>query len=213
MKILVIDDTQKHLDSAVKTLEGHDVTLCTSYDEALELLEPKKETPYWDAVLCDLLMPAGRDAQGSDKYVGQEMPVGWSLALVAAMRGTKYVAVASDMNHHDHPGSAMLDRLDGYKGHIFNIDGATVLMTNKIGLIELGGEEDVDCCVCSGTKFDCNSWNCSICKGTLLIPTTTEECFCVIQHHCDSCKGTGKRTVPKRGKDWGKILDRLLNAK
>lgn len=162
MKILVIDDTQKHLDSAVKTLEGHDVTLCSSYDEALKLLEEKAvdtRLPYWDAVLCDLLMPAGKDAMGAkgDQYIGQEMPVGWSLALVAARRGARYVGVLSDTNHHDHPASAMLDRLDDehWEPHIFNIDGASVLMTNWV---EYADNE-------------------------------------------------------KRDKHWGKLLDRLINAK
>ena len=63
---------------------------------------------YWDVVLSDLLMPAGRNAQGGPglQYVGQEMPVGWSLAIQAAISGAKYVAVATDMNHHHHPASA-----------------------------------------------------------------------------------------------------------
>jgi len=206
MKILVIDDTQKHLDSAVKTLEGHDVTLCASYDEALQLLEPqydedirdskceqykseglgwsaaskkaKKDAQIncWDAVLCDLLMPAGNDAQREKKVLGQEMPVGWSLALVAVMRGAKYVAVASDVNHHDHPGSAMLDRLDDSSGHIFSVDGAKVLMTNRIEFTHPEKE------VCL-------------------------ECSLHLKNYCETgcCKAAG-------GKNWGRILGRLTDA-
>ena len=202
MKILVIDDTQKHLDAAVETLKGHNVTLCASYDEALNLLEEQQDNtifqrlykeyteacvtdayskahtkstlPYWDAVLCDLLMPAGNDAQKEKKALGQEMPAGWSLALVAAMRGAKYVAVASDVNHHDHPGSAMLDRLDDCRGHIFNIDGAKVLMTNRIDFVHPAEE---------------------ICL----------ECTMYLKNYCGNgcCKAIG-------GKDWGKILNRLI---
>lgn len=153
MKILVIDDTQTHLAAARQTLTEHDITTCSDYDEALKYLEEKfvdksgnpcsgweddaEKMPYWDAVLCDLLMPAGRDAQGTRglKFVGQEMPVGWSLALVAAKRGAKYVAVASDLDHHSHPASAMLDRLYGF----LTIDGACVLFTNNVSLVNIAG--------------------------------------------------------------------------
>ncbi len=118
MKILVIDDTRVHQESAKQALIGHDLTVCASHDEADKLLqrrydEKKKEElfdkykaeglkfeewyyrslsetqlPYWDVVLTDLLMPAGRMAQGGPglQYVGEEMPVGWSLALRAASR-------------------------------------------------------------------------------------------------------------------------------
>lgn len=92
--------------------------------------------PVYDAVLCDLLMPAGKDRQGpiGDKFVGKEIPVGFSLALLAALRGAKYVAVVSATNHHEHPASAMLDRLSGSGGYwddeeskpLFTINGATV---------------------------------------------------------------------------------------
>lgn len=162
MKILVIDDTQMHLDSALETLKGHEVVTCSSHDEACELLDPNYErnkrqqkvtdyvwkehitweaaykmfpepeqSPYWDAVLCDLMMPAGSYAQGEKgrKYVGQEMPVGWSLALTAVTNGAKYVAVVTDLNHHHHPASAMLDSLNH---HIFKIDGAKMLLTNRV---------------------------------------------------------------------------------
>lgn len=192
MKILVIDDDKKHLDSAVATLAGHDVTLCSSYDEAVGLLreralnkkgepcypgdEDATKIPYWDVVLCDLLMPVGERTHGQSqqRYVGEEMPFGWSLGLTAAMRGAKYVAVASDVNHHDHPGSAMLDELNE---HIFRMDGAKVLMTNKISFV---------------------------------IPT--EEVCAKCNYHCKTLCATNGCCKSINGKDWGKILDRLINA-
>ena len=79
----------------------------------------------YDAVLCDLLMPAGKDAQGDEgmAFVGQEVPVGFALALTAALHGAKYVAVVTDTNHHSHPASAMLDRIktEGRYDHSTNI--------------------------------------------------------------------------------------------
>lgn len=183
MKILVIDDTKKHLDAAVQTLTGHEVTLCSSYDEALKLLTEK-----WDVVLCDLLMPAGKDAQGPNgyKFIGQKIPAGWSLALAAARHGAKYVAVASDMGHHDHPASAMLDRLNE---HLFKIDDATVLMTNHVSLIGIAGTE----CVCPK------------CNGTLKATGYSGgfyDCYCK--------NGT---SFGEKGKNWGEILDYLLGKK
>lgn len=215
MKILVIDDTQNHLDAAKQTLSGHDITLCSSHDGALKLLEKQHneeecsrliekykneklenavrkayqetELPYWDAVLCDLLMPAGRNQQRECmKYVGQEMSVGWSLALEAARQGAKYVAVVTDMSHHDHPASAMLDSLSR---HVFAIDGARMLMTNSVGSVGIIGSE-CTCKECGGT-------------GKLKRRDDSEyDCFCCT-------KGIA---FSKEGKDWGKILNQLMNA-
>lgn len=210
MRILVIDDTKKHLDAALQTLVDHDVTICSTYDDALELLEEcydreaekryisegmsewnarqkaskENKLPYWDVVLCDLLMPAGNDAQGSkgQQFVGQEMPVGWSLALVAATRGAKYVAVASDTNHHDHPASAMIDRIG-----VVNVDGAKVIFTNNISLVGIFGSECV-CPTCNGTLRHNLRWD-----GK--------------EAECDCKTGT---SFSKWGKDWGKILNQLL---
>lgn len=134
MKILVIDDTQKHLDAAIQTLIGHDVTICNNYDEAVDLVRDDG----WDAILCDLLMPAGERSQGErgEKFIGQEMPVGWALALMAAHmhHGAKYIAVFSDINHHDHPASAMLD----YMQKPFEINGKRVVFTNNTNFMDPG---------------------------------------------------------------------------
>jgi CheY-like chemotaxis protein len=175
MKILVIDDSPIHRQSARQTLVGHDLTIVGTYDEAYKLL--KKELadsdavhaelgPYqpgpneeeylvnfgaeynriskklcppapFDVVLSDLLMPAGKQAQGpiGKPYIGQEMPVGFALSLMAAYQGAKYVAVVTATNHHDHPASAMLDPIArderecdcSFKRPVrFNINGATV---------------------------------------------------------------------------------------
>ncbi len=217
MKVLVIDDNQVNLASALQTLIGHEVTLCSSHDEAEKLLvtqykegrdaleqtykgqgmdnwkayqkaKTECELPYWDAVLCDLLMPAGKKSQAGPglEHVGKEMPVGWSLALRAAMKGAKYVAVASDMNHHDHPASAMLDHVGK---HRFNIDGARVLLTNYVNHVGIHGSEVT----------------CSKCSGTGIADYTSPDgspCDCV---YCK--KGID---YSKKGKDWGEILARLL---
>lgn len=213
MKILVIDDTKKHLDAALQTLTGHDVSVCATHDEAIKLLhvqynedertrlrtkyekdglgwmeacdKSKAETllPFWDVVLCDLLMPAGRNAQGSMEFVGKEMAIGWSLALQAVQNGAKFVAVVTDMNHHAHPASAMLDAINF---SIFEINGAKMLMTNHN--VEMVGIAGTEC-------------TCTECRGSG--KSGTNKCW--------HCNGTGK-DFSEKGKDWNKILARLMGT-
>jgi len=142
---------------------------------------------YWDVVLCDLIMPAGRNVQGGEglQYVGQKMPVGWSLALDAAKNGAKFVAVVTDTNHHHHPASAMLDR---FNQHIFEIDGAKVLMTNYVGKIGISGTEKTCIeCDCTGKKRRSDN---SV-------------------YDCHNCNGTGTDYVQK-GKNWAGILKQVM---
>lgn len=172
MRILVIDDSKLHLKAAVQTLEqNHELTTCSSYDEAIKLLDRQRDyekrdrlcaeyeaqglerraalekanaesrEPYWDVVLCDLLMPAGKTSQGDEglKYVGQEMPVGWALALKAAQNGAQYVAVVTDTDHHSHPASALLDFQ--YTGTILQINEAKALFINSPGFVGIKGSE------------------------------------------------------------------------
>lgn len=216
MNILVVDDSVNHQKTAKQVLGAkYNLTVVGSYDEALELLAQKRDRekfallrdqykeqgvedyfekakaesllPYWDVVLCDLLMPAGSNAQGSKglKYVGQEMPVGWSFAITAALRGAKYVAVVTDMNHHDHPASAMLDSMSDT---VFDLHGAKALFTNDVRMVGIEGTQGV-CMDCLGTgkKFDGRA---------------TYECY--------TCQGT-KSAYAEEGKDWLNILNRLTN--
>lgn len=218
LNILVIDDSVNHQQAARQVLGAeHNLTVVGSYDDALGPLAVKhdkekyeslcarykeqgvenyykraraeSELPYWDAVLCDLLMPAGREVQGREglKYVGQEMPVGWSLAITAALRGAKYVAVVTDMNHHDHPASAMLDSMSRT---IFDLHGAKALFTNDVCMVGIEGTQGV-CMDCLGTgeKFDGSS---------------TYQCY--------TCQGT-KSAYSEKGKDWADILGRLVQSR
>ena len=124
MKILVIDDSPLHQESARQTLEGHDVTIVGTYDEAVALFglhampwrlkecQPQK----FDVVLSDLMMPAGMGGLGGDgtQYNGQEMPMGFPLVLMAVLKSNaKYLAVVTDTNRHDHPAARALTLLIG----------------------------------------------------------------------------------------------------
>lgn len=138
MKILVIDDKQENLELAKQQLKDHEVTTVSSYDEAFTLVccldasawPPKDNKPDFDAVLTDLLMPAGKTNQGEKgmKYVGQEMPLGIFLALQAINSGVKLVGLLTDTNHHAHPASAALDHLK-----FLVVNGSKLVLDNMSG--------------------------------------------------------------------------------
>lgn len=217
MKILVIDDSQRHLAAAKQLFTTDELTVCDNHDEGLDLLSPmydkeRKEAlqaeykasgmdwgaardkacaetllPYWDVVLCDLLMPAGRKTQGDEglRFAGQEMPVGWSLALVAAKYGARYVAVVTDMNHHHHPASAMLDPL---ANTVFSVGESRMLLTNDAGDVTIEGSEH-KCTHCTDGK---SRWRDQV-----------SDC-----HYCN-----GTQIVSDYGKNWQRVLDYLITGK
>ena len=147
---------------------------------------------HWDAVLSDLLMPAGRSKQGDvgKQYVGTEMPVGWALAIQAALNGAKYVAVATDMNHHDHPASAMLDGMIGS----FNLHQARALFINHVLMIGLKDTATGECSECSEGVYTAN-------KGSKHEWTRV----------CNYCGGHGLECT-ESGKHWGKVLEEVMGS-
>ncbi len=189
-RILVIEDSSIHQQSARQTLQGHNVAIVGSYDEAYEYLNPVWgnngwESPYqFDVVLCDLLMPTSKRAMGNKglALAGQEMPVGFALALMAARSGAKYVAVLSATNHHDHPASAWMDSFESRCGSDeypprFTINGATVGFYHEYNAM-----------------IPTNGTLCSSCNGA--------------GTNCWTCESTGFAM----GKDWGKLLEHLTTT-
>ena len=168
--------------------------------------------PSFDIVLSDLLMPASGMTMGDKgmKYVGQEMPVGFALALMAAIHGARYIAVVTDTNHHDHPASAMLDPFASRCPHEHNTAGVPVRFVingAKVGYYHspMTFVEGTTCPDCNGTG-------------------SKEVCYCVERNagspkaDCDNCKGSGRacwtcRNSGKQwGKDWGKVVAHLLES-
>lgn len=111
MSILVVDDKAVHREAAIAQFAGsYLITIATTYAQALQQVR----TGSYDAVLTDLMLPASVETLGQDaveQFAGQEMPLGFVIALLAAFNGAKYVGVVTDMNHHSHPMSAALDHL------------------------------------------------------------------------------------------------------
>jgi CheY-like chemotaxis protein len=141
MKILVVDDSPIHREAARQTLgAGHDLTVVGKHDDAVRCLSVNTER-YWDAVLSDLLMPAGKRVQGGLglEFVGTDMPIGWARAVDAALNGAQYVAVVTDMNHHAHPASALLDSMNS---KLFKINQATALFTNYCPKVNIGSSQE-----------------------------------------------------------------------
>ncbi|TSC91196.1 MAG: hypothetical protein CEN90_578 [Parcubacteria group bacterium Licking1014_17] len=166
MKILVIDDSEGNQKSARKTLKGHEVTIAKSFDEAVVLMGGRVEKhqgsggeeyeqldgiaaasgvsfPY-KVVLTDMNLPFSRfrlsfEARTKAENVHAEPPYGFILALRAVQLGAKFVAMATNINHHQDPLSAAIEVLGGAaywsevekgKGHAFRIDGAKVMFVH-----------------------------------------------------------------------------------
>lgn len=180
------------------------------YDEYYKVKETC-QVPYWDAVLSDLLMPASRESMGNDgmKFIGQEMPVGLVLALLAAKNGAKYVAVVTATNHHDHPASAMLDRLgESYwrdkQEPNFVINGAQAMFVHAPFIAD--PVKDVECYNCLGGTA------CGYCR-TSLVDGKCPKCERLgrAPYTCHICQGKGKHdTDVHKRKHWGNVLARLL---
>ncbi len=157
MKILVIDDSRNNLDAAKAQLSAeHEVTTAETYDEGQSLLGGSykrgvspSNTHAYDMVLVDLLMPASYQQQGPDgeQFVGQEMPVGIFLGLLAAKNGAKYVGVLTDSDHHSHPASACFDSFNIKGGESwpdpFTVAGARFVLSNDRNSIKVFRRDDL----------------------------------------------------------------------
>ncbi len=142
MKILVFDDSQTNRDAARAQLKNHDLTVVGTYDEAQKLLTTHK----FDVVLTDLLVPASHQSQGSEEFVGKEMPVGIFIALLAAVKTrAKYVAVFTDTDHHSHPASACFDIFNRSESFPkpFTVEGSKVLLSNARKWINMYDPQDL----------------------------------------------------------------------
>lgn len=121
LHILVIDDTDANITSALTTLRGHRVTTSTGYQQAMDILGREK----FDVVLTDLHMPMSSRTMGEKFVLGQSVPYGVLLMIEAARQGANHVAVVTDLSHHDDPFSAAFDHFSRYP---VTIDNAKVMM-------------------------------------------------------------------------------------
>ncbi|HEV7448969.1 MAG TPA: response regulator [Candidatus Paceibacterota bacterium] len=160
MKILIVDDSAAHQRAAVEQFKGSGHELFgfqseASWECAERTGEPLGEIykdglgyitggfhpenavvpPPADVALIDLLMPPSDRMQSQESLTQKhgEMPVGIFLALLAAKRGVKLVAVFTDSDHHSHPASACIDAFQKSESKPipFTVDGAQVFLVNN----------------------------------------------------------------------------------
>jgi len=132
-KILVIEDTKKHQESAHQLLVGHHLVVVSGFEEAMKILSQEK----FEVVLSDLKLPMSPNTLSSEAFeLGKLVDYGLLIALEAARCGAKYVAVATDLNHHADCFAAAFDHFSRFE---FNINGAKVKYMHA-PMKNIGGE-------------------------------------------------------------------------
>lgn len=175
-----------------------------------ELLPPGD----YDAVLCDLLMPASkREMAGKGLgYVGQEMPVGLGLVLMAVRAKAKYAAVVTATSHHQHPAAAMLDPFLSRCPHKYDGGSPPRFLMNgtRVGYYAAPFcwlESSPPCVSCGGnfTREPCDWF-----QNEAKHPEGCGKCHGSGMTHCGRCNGSG---LSQTGKDWGLVLKALIDCK
>jgi len=113
--LLIVDDHRVHAMSAIQQLgETHQLTVVSTFRQALAELAARRAETQFEAVLTDFLLPASGHNLGPAAcvaFTGRLMPLGPYVAMQAIQSGVKKVAVVTDASHHDHPMVAALDPL------------------------------------------------------------------------------------------------------
>ncbi len=193
MKILVVDDTQLHLDAAKYQLgSANELVLSSTFNEARQMMWDREHGKFvcdFDVVLTDFLMPAEKHGlEHSDEFRGQQMPYGLILALIAltASPTVKVVVASAGVSHHDHPMAWAVDTLNNVEfmgrfklliSYRTNAPTRAVILDKPCPHCDKGKRQRVD-----GSTYD-----------------------------CVYCDGIGKEIF--HAKDWAKILDDLLAMK
>lgn len=186
-----------------------------AYWNARQEAQAKSVIPLpFEAVLVDMMMPMSFEKLGPSAVCtrGEQVPYGFVLALKAAERGAKFVAMVTDTNHHNSPMSAALDYLgdayyrDGFKPN-FEINGARVMFVHAPFVEDV--VKDAPCRWCQEKPGVCNT-----CLGSGTNRYGGGRCKSCAEDvgKCRKCKGTTKAddTVHER-KDWGKVFRDLTS--
>ncbi|MFH1405266.1 MAG: hypothetical protein ABIH21_04190 [Patescibacteria group bacterium] len=115
-KLLVVDDNPVHRRSATEQFKAtHNLMALDRYNDVRKVIE--KHSSEISLFLCDLLMPAESQTLGPEgqNFIGQEVAIGFALALFAISHDVQHVVVLTDTNHHNHPMSAVVDWVGGCK--------------------------------------------------------------------------------------------------
>ena len=108
MNIILVDDSLKNRKAGEDQLAHlHNLTTLSDYTDAVHIVR----STAFDVALLDLLMPAEAETLGAEglAFLGEEIPVGFPLAIEMALCGVPQIIVATSTNHHNHPASAIVD--------------------------------------------------------------------------------------------------------
>lgn len=112
LDILVVEDTEKHQDSARELLQEYNLRIAETYSQAVKMLGERKP----EILLLDMNFPLGTDITTTpDNYSSR--PLGYSLALFAARKhiAVPKIAIYTDGNHHSDAISATFDNMYSFK--------------------------------------------------------------------------------------------------
>ena len=99
MRILIVEDEEKHLGDAIKTMwrNGVSYTVERNFYHAMRALrnQERGQTPKIDGVITDIFMPTGEFAPWNDPNV----PCGLGVALEAEKLGLPFIICTSGYHH------------------------------------------------------------------------------------------------------------------
>lgn len=210
------DNVQRLLVEAGFPERPADKALRDAYYKLRDEATAKSTIPFpFDVVLTDMMMPMSRKTIVPEVFNPEEqVPYGLIIALNAASRGAKYVAMVTDTNHHQGAMSAAIDHLGSAYYHdgtpSFSVNGAKVLFVHAPfikevvhdGVCRRCTKEPGVCRVCNGTGHSTYGYGrCYSCKyGDAGV--------------CKYCHGSGNIDGPQdveERKDWGRVLASLVS--
>lgn len=105
LKILVVEDAQRHQMAAEYYLKPHTVKVVSTFNKAHEYLRQNEDI---DVVLSDMFFPYGKGCPSPDDS-WEENPLGYAVALYAARRNVPRIAILTDCNHHSNAVAGTFD--------------------------------------------------------------------------------------------------------
>ncbi len=182
MKILIVEHPEK-TQSALDTLKGHNVSIVSSYFEAVNPLYKKG----FEVLLTNLHIKPGFgweiSYEGGLPDPARDL-LGWRLALIGIKMKVKFIAVIRE-DPWNFPEYCLQCNPPDFYEYVFNIDDTKILFTSKVQKIDIK-RKPIHCYDCEGTGVDAQGNTCRYCQNGV---------------------------IPFQGKNWGDILKRLLSKK
>lgn len=159
MKVLVIDDTELHLQQAREQLVGHEVITVSSYEEAEDLLSVQHDAEFYETRYEELVGGGSSSIKAQDQAMAEaerhyehfdavltdlmmsgnpngasKKGIGMELPMgtilaLLALKAGVKRVGVVTTNHHDHVATAAFDAF-GYHKPLFCVGDAVILCTN-----------------------------------------------------------------------------------